>query len=408
MKKTSIIRLLVILTVLPSITGMISGQGWNQWMGPERNGKITGFKAPASWPPQLTTDWNLTIGTGDASPVAEGGNIFAFSREGSDEVIRCVDLASGREIWKNSYPAVAVTGPAQSHPGPRSTPVVTGGKVITFGVGGTLSCFDAASGKKLWSIENPDLGYPQFFTGMSPLVAGNLCIIHLGTRDKGELVAVDIATGEVRWKWNGEGPAYGSPVLMNTGGVQMAVLLTEKSITGVGLGDGKIEWQVPTVILNRFYNAASPVVSGNIIYFTGQGSGTRAIRITGKQGSFNATELWNNPALGTKWNTPVLKNGFLYGLSDQRKLFCINAETGETAWIDETVNHDFGTVADAGPAMVALPASANLIFYKPGSSGYSEIIRYKVSETPVFTFPLLAGNRILIKDANNLICYRLE
>lgn len=377
-------------------------------MGSGRDGKATGFKAPSVWPSEITEVWRLKTGTGDASPVVSRNRLFIFSREGDEEVIRCLDTQNGKELWKYSYGALAVTGPAQSHPGPRSTPLVIANRLITFGVGGTLSCFDTNSGKLLWKFENPDLGFPQFFTGMSPIVVDNLCIIHLGTRDKGQLTAFDINNGSIVWRSSGEGPAYGSPMLLEIEGVKMVVLLTEKSLAGFAVKDGKTMWQHPTVVVNRFYNAASPVIAGNTIYFTGQGSGTHAIRVKHQAGVWSAEEIWSNSEAGTKWNTPVLKDGYLYGLSDQRRLFCINAGNGKTEWIDQTNNHDFGTVVDAGTVMIALPASSNLIFYRPTANAYSESARYKVSDTPVFTFPVIFGQMIYIKDAEHLICFTLK
>ncbi len=403
----SVIRYLSCLTLLFLLfSPVIISQEWPQWMGANRDGRVTGFKVPAVWPATLTQEWKVKVGTGDATPVMSGGKLFLFTRQDSSEVVICLEAATGKEIWKTTYPAPAVTGPAQSHPGPRSTPVIFENKLITFGVAGTLSCFELSSGKMLWQVHNPDLGFPQFFTGMSPVVFDGKCIIHLGTRDKGQLVAFNINSGKPEWKWEGEGPAYCSPVLMNSGGTQMLVFLTEKSLVGVDAKTGTLLWQNPATVLSRFYNASSPTISGSNIYITGQGQGTRAFVVEKAAAGFATRELWANTTVGTKWTTLVLKDGFLYGLSDQRKLFCLNAANGESAWTDQTSNHDFGTVTDAGKVMVALPASSNLIFYVPDPLMYKELARYKVADTPVFTFPVFSGNLIYIKDAEHLTAFK--
>ena len=43
-------------------------QDWPQWRGPDRDAKVSGFKAPATWPAELKNAWKVTVGTGDASP----------------------------------------------------------------------------------------------------------------------------------------------------------------------------------------------------------------------------------------------------------------------------------------------------------------------------------------------------
>ncbi len=119
-------------------------------------------------------------------------------------------------------------------------------------------------------------------------------------------------------------------------------------------------------------------------------------------------ELWHNPDLGTAYNTPVLKDGALYGLTAAGKLFCINAQNGQTAWADTSMHKPFGAILDAGPVMIALPSSSELLVYKPVASAYAEIVRYKVADTPVYAHPLLSGKRIYVKDYETLIMWTVE
>jgi hypothetical protein len=49
-----------------------------------------------------------------------------------------------------------------------------------------------------------------------------------------------------------------------------------------------------------------------------------------------------------------------------------------------------------------------LIFYKPDGKAYSEIKRYKVSETPIYAHPVIAGNRIFIKDQDTVTMFVIE
>jgi outer membrane protein assembly factor BamB len=220
-------------------------QDWPQWRGANREGKVEGFKAPEKWPTTLAPKWKATVGTGDATPALVGDKLYVFGRQGEDEVTLCLNAADGKEVWKDKYAAQAVTGAAGRHPGPRSSPTVADGKVITLGVGGILSCLDAATGKVVWRKDEFSKALPQFFTGMSPIIVDGMCIAHLGGRDGGSIVAFDLAAGAQKWKWTGDGPAYASPVLMTVDGTKSLVVQTDKSLVGVAVADGKLLWQIP-------------------------------------------------------------------------------------------------------------------------------------------------------------------
>jgi len=405
-KKVLAISLLITLILMNSHDTF--SQDWPQWRGINRDCVVKGFQAPASWPSELKQQWKVTVGFGDATPVLVGDKIYLNTRQGDNEVILCLNAANGKEIWKNQYSAMAVTGPAASHPGPRSTPAVANGKIVTFGATGIISCLDDNTGKVIWRRDNPNHEVPQFFTAMSPLIIDNLCIAHVGTKDKGRVLALDLNTGNEKWKWSGDGPSYASPSIMTINGKKHVIIQTEKNLISLSLTDGKLLWQVPTPVQERFYNCVSPYVDGQIIYYTGQGTGMKSIKVEKSGNNYITKELWSNPETGAKWNTPVLKNGFLYGFTDQKRIYCMNASDGKTAWIDNTVNSDFATLVDCGSVLIGLPSTANLIVFKPDPSAYSEIAKYKVSETAIYAFPVIAENKIYIKDAESLILYNIE
>jgi outer membrane protein assembly factor BamB len=396
---------LMAMIIIASQTYSFS-QDWPQFRGINRDCVVTGFTAPRAWPSELTQVWKVSVGTGDATPVLVGKKIFLHTRQGGDEVIQCLDASTGKELWKNSYAVTAVTGPAASHPGPRSTPAVANGKIVTFGVSGIVSCLDANTGKVIWRKENPANDVPQFFTGMSPLVIDGLCIVHVGKKDNGTLLVLDLTTGNEKWKWAGDGPAYASPSIMMIDGKKHVIVQTEKNLLSFDLADGKINWQIATPFQQRFYNSSSPCINNQTIYYTGQGSGMKAVKIEKQDDQYTVKELWDNPATGAKWNTPVLKNGFLYGFTDTKKAYCINAADGQTVWTDTNPTSDFATLVDCGSLLIGMPSTGPLLVLKPDNKAYSEVTRYKVSETAVYSFPVVAGSNIYIKDAENLMMYK--
>jgi outer membrane protein assembly factor BamB len=407
MKKADLLISVIATLIIFSSTDSFS-QDWPQWRGIGRDSKVTGFTAPAAWPAELKQEWKVSVGFGDATPALSGNKIYLNTRQGDQELILCLDAATGKELWRNQYPSVAVTGPAISHPGPRSSPAVANGKVVTFGASAILSCLDANTGKVIWRRENPTNTVPQFFTGMSPLIVDNMCIVHVGTNNNGEVLALDLNTGNEKWKWSGDGPAYASPSVMTVDGKKHLIVQTEKNLMALNLTDGKPLWQVPTPVQQRFYNCVSPYIDGQTIYYTGQGTGMKALKVEKSGNEYITKELWSNPGVGAKWNTPVLKDGFLYGFTDQKRIYCVNAVTGQTAWIDNAVNGDFATIVDCGSVIIGLPVTSNLIVFKPESAAYTEVAKYKVSETAIYSYPIISGNQIYIKDAENLILYKIN
>jgi outer membrane protein assembly factor BamB len=405
MKKINlIISALIALFVLSSKSAY--SQDWPQWRGMNRDSKVTGFKAPAAWPAELKQVWKVSVGFGDATPVLAGNKIYLNTRQGDQEVILCLDAATGKELWKTTYAAMAVTGPSASqHPGPRGTPAVSNGKVVTFGASGIVSCLDAATGKLLWRKDNPANAFPAFFTGTSPLITDGLCIIHIGKKDDGQVVAYDLNSGNEKWKWSGEGPSYSSPSVMTLEGKKLLIAITEKNIMALSLADGKLLWQIATPVQQRYYNCVSPYIDGQTIYYTGQGTGMKAIKVEKSGNEYVTKEQWSNTEVGAKWNTPILKDGFLYGFTDQKRIYCLNASTGQTAWIDNAVSSDFSTMVDCGSVIIGLTSTNNLMVLKPDGKEYSEVAKYKVADTPIYAFPVISGNSIYVKDAETLMMF---
>ncbi len=383
-------------------------QDWPQWRGVNRDSKVNGFKAPDKWANELKQEWKVTVGSGDATPALAGDKIYLNTRQDNNEVVLCIDAVSGKELWRYQYQSEPVMGPASSHPGPRSTPAFAENKIITFGATAILSCLDAKTGKLIWKRDNPSNAFPQFYTGMSPIISDNLCIVHVGTKDNGEVLALDMKTGSEKWKWTGDGPSYASPSIMDVDGKKHLIVQTEKRLIALNMTDGNLLWQITTPAQQRFYNCVSPYIDGQTIYFTGQGSGIMAIKVEKSGNEYVTKELWSNTGVGAKWNTPVLKDGFLYGFTDQKRIYCLNAATGQTAWIDNSVNSDFATLIDCGSVLIGLPSTGNLLILKPDPSKYTEVAKYKVADTPVYTFPLMNGNQIYIKDAETLIKYSIN
>lgn len=382
---------------------------WPQWRGSNRDAKAIGFITPKTWPKELTEKWKVAVGDGVGTPALVGDKLYVFTLQDGQEVARCLDAATGKEVWQDKYEARGADGPARGFHGPRSSPTVAVGKVLTLGVRSTLSCFDAATGKKLWRKNDFAAKLPRFYTSCSPIVVDGLCIVQLGGESDGAIVAYDLATGEEKWKWTGDGTAYASPVLHTVDGAKLIVAETAKNIVGLAVGDGKLLWQTPFAAQGRAYNACTPMVVGQTIICSGSGRGTKALKIEKDGDQLAAKELWSNPENGVQFNTPVLKNGLIFGITDRDNLFCINAETGKTAWtVPIKGRRGYGSIVDAGPVLLALTPNAQLIVFEPSDKEFKELASYKVADGDTYSYPILSGKRVFTKDKDSVTLWVID
>ena len=192
-------------------------------------------------------------------------------------------------------------------------------------------------------------------------------------------------------------------------GRRWSVTLTAKSIVGLGLTDGKLLWREAFVPQGRAYNAATPIVDGQTVIYCGQGRGARAVKIEKEGDGFKATEVWSNPEATVQFNSPVLKNGFVYGLSDHGNFFCLDAKTGKTAWTDSTGGRSgFGSVVDAGSVLIALTQKSQLTVFQPSDKEYTELASMKVADKQTYAYPVVAGNRLFVKDQDSLTLWTVN
>ena len=397
---------LVSTCVLVTLAPGALAQDWPQWRGANRDGKAAGFSAPSTWPKELTQKWKVTVGKGDASPALVGDKLYVFARQEGDEIILCLDAKTGKELWRDKYACEPSNEPMGRHPGPRSSPTVAQGKVVVYGVRGTLSCLDAANGKVLWRKEDP--AWPRFFTSSSPVLAEGLCIAQLGGEEKGAVVAFDLATGDEKWRWSADGTAYASPLLATLGGVKQVVALTAKKVVGLGLADGKLLWETPFAPAGRAYNAATPILEDQTLIFAGSGRGTKAVKLEKTADGFAVKELWSNPDNAVQFNTPVLHGSQLFGLSQKGDLFCLDAQAGKTLWTAPLGTRDFGSVVDAGSVLMALGVPGELTVFEPNDKEFKKVASYKVATSDTYASPVPCAKGLYVKDQESLTLWTFD
>lgn len=403
--------LVVGLALSETLTAEQDGQrrveGWRQWRGENRDGAAA-FSAPSSWPEQLTLKWRVDVGAGYSAPITVGDRVYAFSRQGEDEVMRALDVASGKTVWESKYNATYKPNPAATRThgtGPKSTPTFADGRLFTLGMSGIVTAFDAATGKQLWQKPAPPVE-PLYHTAMSPLVDRGLVILHVGGHSNGALTAFDARTGDVKWAWSGDGPSYGSPIAVDLAGTRQIITMTQDNLVGVSASTGELLWRRPYSVRST-RNAVTPIVHNQIVIVSGLGMPITGFKVINKAGQWTPEDVWTNNDAGMDMSTGVVAGNTLYGFSHRNagQYFAIDANTGQTLWLSEPRQAENAAVVRAGDLWFALDTQATLIVARANPKQFDVVKRYDVADSATWAQPVLTGDKILIKDLSSIALY---
>ena len=397
------------------LAAVVHGQNaradWPQWRGPQRDGTLTAFVEPTSWPEQLTRRWKIEIGTGYATPIVVGNRVYAFSRQEEKEVMRAIDADSGKIVWETGYPATFKMNPATARhgPGPKSTPTYADGRIFTLGISGTVTAFDAATGKQLWQKPAGPVE-PIYHTAQSALVDRGVVILHVGGNKQGALTAFDPATGAVKWSWDGDGPAYGSPIAAEIGGTRQIITFSQVSLVGVDASNGHLLWRVPFEA-RATTNAITPLVyAGKTVIVSGQGKPLTAYTIAKQNDQWTAELAWENPQLSLSFSNAVLVGDAVFSMSamNSGQFFWADAKTGKTLWTSTPRQAGNAAIVHAGNLLFVLKDDAQLMVARSSPGGFEAIKTYTVADSATWPAPSISGNRIFVKDISTLALWTVN
>ena len=287
---------------------------------------------------------------------------------------------------------------AQRHgQGPFATPTLDSGVLYAFGINEVLSAYDAASGKLLW---RHDFGKefstprPYYGTSASPLVADGMVVVQAGGEGKGAVVALDAKTGQPRWRLDGDGPGYGSPVVASFGGVRQVIVPTQNKIRGAALATGEKLWEMPFKVPYD-QNILTPVVAGDlgdIFIMSGEDTDTQAIRVSRKDGAWGTEKVWANRSITMYMSSPVLADGLLCGFSSFRRghVFCADAKTGEVRWKTEGGEGESAAVVAGhlfGNHLFVLRNDAELHVFQRTGGELKKVAQYAVADAASYLGP---------------------
>lgn len=135
--------------VVGSISGTLRAGDWPRFLGPAHDARADAADARAfAGKSSLKKVWEFSKGKGWASPAVVGDRVLVFHRRDQQEVLDCLEAATGKELWRYAYEA-PYRDRYGSGDGPRSSPVVDGDRVYVFGVSGQMHCVDLKEGRRI-------------------------------------------------------------------------------------------------------------------------------------------------------------------------------------------------------------------------------------------------------------------
>ena len=374
---------------------------WPQLLGPNRNGIYT--DSDVAWPSSVA--WEKEVGAGFAAPVIVNGKVILFHRKGKKEIVDAWEAATGKALWTFDYPT-SYKDDFGFDDGPRSAPTVADGKVYTFGAEGVLHAIDLNTGIKLWRVDvhkqyNVEKGY--FGAGCSPLIYDGKLYLNIGSKKAG-IGAFDPATGKNIWKATNHEMSYSSPAAAKFG----VVFFTREGIVVADKDTGKIiyekHWRARA---HASANVASPIVDGNLLFIS---SNYAVGAIVVDFSTSPPTELWSgDDAISAHYATPVLKDGFLYGLHGPtqtgQQLRAVEMKTGRVTW-KMLAGPGGGTVTLLKDHLMFLRDDGQLFKIKPNPEKLEVVGNFKVLDGKIRAFPAIGNGLVCIRNTKVLACLR--
>ena len=381
---------------------------WPQVLGPLRNGQAVEETLPNQWPEDgLRIAWEYPVGSGFAGPVVVGQRVILFHRVDDMERVQALSVRDGRQLWKADFDA-SYRGTINPDDGPRCVPVVDGDSVYVFGAAGDAHCVSLADGKKRWSralFDDYDGSEGYFGAGSSPVVIGPAVLINVGGRDGAGIVALDKQSGKTLWTATDEQASYSSPTTIDIDGKTHALFVTRYNAILLDPANGKVVARTPFGQRGPTVNAATPLVIGENIFLTAS-YGIGATLLTPAKGEFKT--VWeSDDALSSQYNTPVVRNGFLYGIHGREDigpaaLRCIDAATGKVMWSED----DFGVahLILAGDKLLVTRINGELMLVKASPERFETLGRFRAFEKTTRAIPALADGKLFARDETHLKC----
>jgi outer membrane protein assembly factor BamB len=306
-------------------------EDWPGFLGARRDGSSRETHLLDHWEaagPKLL--WEYECGSGFASPAVATGLLVLTQRIGDEEVIDCLQAATGERLWRKRFACHFVGEFIDDH-GPRSSPQIDGERVYVHGVAGVMRCFNLLDGSLVWEADwAAEFGLPGSFFGVvsSPLIHGELLIQNLGEPKKGSVAAFEKRSGKLLWKtapredkFDQWGASCSSPVLGEWGGETRLFVLTggksrppQGGLMVLDPKTGKLDFSY--AFRSRTYysvNGTSPLVVGDrVLLSSSYGVGSHCLERAEEGAESPLKMLWSERRRGLQFGNPIHIDGKLY------------------------------------------------------------------------------------------------
>lgn len=393
-----------------AIEAAVSKAEWPGFRGADRMGhaNVSGPSLATDWqstPPKLL--WKKPVGAAWSSFAVAGE--FAFTQEQRDakETVVCYDVNNGNEVWAQSWEA-RFDDP-MGGPGPRGTPTLADNAVFVAGGSGILARLKAGTGELVWKQDVKALSkreLPMWGFSFSPLVTHSLVIVYAGGADDKGVMAFDAATGEPRWSVACGPESYSSPQLSQILGEPSVLMLTNTGLLLLDPATGKTRLNYAWDF--KGYRALQPTVIGNdtVLLPTPMSEGTRAIRVSKKDGQFVAEELWTTKHMKPDFTELTAHKGYLYGI-DGSMFSCIDLKTGERTWKDGRYGKGQALLLESSDLLLIAAENGRVVLVKADPAAHKELASFPAIKGKTWNHPVVVGNKLLVRNGQEAACYEL-
>jgi outer membrane protein assembly factor BamB len=330
-------------------------------------------------------------------------------------VVWCLDLKTGAVKWRKSYATpFKIGGGAERHgKGPKSSPTIADGRVFVMSITGTLSAWDADSGKLLWRKNfnsRFQKSHPFWGSANSPIVDGDHVIAHFGNDKEGVLAALDVATGKVVWTQGKDGTCYSSPLLVEHKGVRQIIEWNHRALVGVESKTGKLLWEHPFPHLTHNQNMPTPSFFNGQVLLGGENRGVHGLEPQLKNGKWTVKQHWSQRAVALDMSSAVVNDGLLYGFSHfgRGRFFCLDPKSGQILWQGPERTGENVMFLSIPGHVLALINHGELRVIAARRDRYEQVASWRVAKGGTWAPPVLLQNGILTKDTETLTFWSLK
>ncbi len=420
-KRDQLLELPVAATASPSVSAdllTVTENDFPQFLGPHRNAAIETMPLETDWrqrKPRLV--WrNEEFGAGWSAFSAVNGFAVTMEQRGENELVTCYDIKTGDLVWSHAIKARHETVPGGV--GPRATPTIDQGKVYALGATGVLRCLDGASGNELWRRDllaevgltpDEDMKSVAWGRAASPLVDGQRVIVPIGGPSGPTVAALDKDTGEILWKQGERQVSYASPALATLDDVRQIVMVCEDWVCGHDAETGELLWEYEWAgKANTNPSTSQPVPAGDDRVFLSKGYalGSALIRVKRNgAGEWNVEELWRlKNVMKTKMTNAVIYKDHVYGLDDSI-LSCVELDTGRRKWKRGRYGH--GQILRVGDVLLVQAQSGDIALVELNPDRFKELASMPAIEGKTWNNPCLYGSYLLVRNAEQAACYEM-